>query len=158
MEFPEIPPDQVEALASRQGLFALLDDQVHLGPDQAAVRLGVRRAGFDHIARFGWLSPWARPPSPTGRGRGSGAVQLYSAAAVELAQQTSPSTAGCAARGCATDASDQPHPNAVQQNSPETDRGPIDPHGRPAPQPHPVIGPSGVCRDRWPSRSAIRAG
>ncbi|MFB6809867.1 hypothetical protein [Streptomyces sp. NPDC056387] len=37
---------------------ALLDLHVPLGPDQAARRLGVRRADRDQIAgRLGWLEP-----------------------------------------------------------------------------------------------------
>ncbi|MFK0203832.1 hypothetical protein [Streptomyces lavendulae] len=42
VEFPDVHPDQVAALARRRDLPALLDRHVPLGPDQAAVRLGVR--------------------------------------------------------------------------------------------------------------------
>ncbi|MFE1716062.1 hypothetical protein ACFW82_39990, partial [Streptomyces sp. NPDC058728] len=38
-------------------LRGLLDHHVPLGPDQAAVRLGVRRADFDHVVRLGWVTP-----------------------------------------------------------------------------------------------------
>ncbi|MFJ6722659.1 hypothetical protein [Streptomyces sp. NPDC091259] len=47
VEFPDVRPDQVAALARRRDLPALLDRHVPLGPDQAAVRLGVRRVDFD---------------------------------------------------------------------------------------------------------------
>ncbi|MGW5421610.1 hypothetical protein [Streptomyces sp. NPDC003943] len=46
----DVHPDQVAALARRRDLPALLDQHVPLGPDQAAQRLGVRRAD-----RRGWL-------------------------------------------------------------------------------------------------------
>ncbi|MEJ8645385.1 hypothetical protein WKI68_37560 [Streptomyces sp. MS1.HAVA.3] len=42
-EFPEVHPDRVALLARRRDLPALLDRYVPLGPDRAAVRLGVRR-------------------------------------------------------------------------------------------------------------------
>ncbi|MFJ4880034.1 hypothetical protein ACIP93_33170 [Streptomyces sp. NPDC088745] len=54
---PDVHPDQVAALARRRDLPALLDRHVPLGPDQAAVRLGVRRVDYDHIVRLGWISP-----------------------------------------------------------------------------------------------------
>ncbi|WP_331734970.1 hypothetical protein OG590_39535 (plasmid) [Streptomyces goshikiensis] len=53
---PDVHPDQVAALARRRDLPALLDRHVPLGPDQAAVRLGVRRVEFDQIVRLGWIS------------------------------------------------------------------------------------------------------
>ncbi len=52
-EFPDVHPDQVAALGRRRDLPALLDRQVPLGPDQAAVRLGVRRTDFDQVVRLG---------------------------------------------------------------------------------------------------------
>lgn len=54
--WPDVHPDQVAALARRRDLPALLDHHVPLGPDQAAVRLGVRRVEFDQIVRLGWTS------------------------------------------------------------------------------------------------------
>ncbi|MFI8326973.1 hypothetical protein [Streptomyces sp. NPDC085529] len=45
--YPDVHPDQGAALARRRDLPALLDRHVLLGPDQAAVRLGVRRTDFD---------------------------------------------------------------------------------------------------------------
>ncbi|MEV7445731.1 hypothetical protein AB0O22_32120 [Streptomyces sp. NPDC091204] len=56
-QFPDVHPDQVAALARRRDLPALLDRHVPLGPDQAAVRLGVRRTDFDQVVRLGWLAP-----------------------------------------------------------------------------------------------------
>ncbi|MFE2146635.1 hypothetical protein ACFXA3_33760 [Streptomyces sp. NPDC059456] len=57
-QFPDVHPDQVAALARRRDLPAFLDAHVPVGPAQAAVRLGVRRADFDQITgRLGWLSP-----------------------------------------------------------------------------------------------------
>ncbi|MFE1877684.1 hypothetical protein ACFW9N_43770 [Streptomyces sp. NPDC059496] len=56
-QFPDVHPDQVAALARRRDLPALLDRHVPLGPEQAAVRLGVRRCDYDQIVRLGWISP-----------------------------------------------------------------------------------------------------
>ncbi|WP_405435046.1 hypothetical protein OG373_00035 [Streptomyces avidinii] len=55
--FPDVHPDQVDTLARRRDLPALLDRHVPLGPDQAARRLGVRRVDFDAAVRLGFLSP-----------------------------------------------------------------------------------------------------
>lgn len=49
--------DRVAALVRRRDLPALLDPHVPLGPDRAAVRLGVRRSGFDQAVRLGWPAP-----------------------------------------------------------------------------------------------------
>ncbi|MEU5069086.1 hypothetical protein AB0G95_34165 [Streptomyces virginiae] len=56
-QFPVVHPDQVAALARRRDLPAVLDRHVPLGPDQAAVRLGVRRTDFNQVVRLGWLAP-----------------------------------------------------------------------------------------------------
>lgn len=90
-EFPEVHPDQVQTLARRRDLPALLDHHVPIGPDQAAVRLGVRRTDFDHLARLGWAVPVGTAAVDYGRAYG-GVVQvpLYSAAAVALLPQTRP--------------------------------------------------------------------
>ncbi|MFI1068251.1 hypothetical protein [Streptomyces spororaveus] len=65
--FPVVHPDQVAALCRRRDLPALLDQHVPLGPDQAAVRLGVRRSDFtDRVVgvRFArWGRCWSRPVS-----------------------------------------------------------------------------------------------
>ncbi|MER6444091.1 hypothetical protein [Streptomyces venezuelae] len=52
-QFPDVHPDQVAALCRRRDLPVLLDRHVPLGPDQAAVRLGVRRVEFDQVVRYG---------------------------------------------------------------------------------------------------------
>ncbi|MBT2469914.1 hypothetical protein J7E97_19030 [Streptomyces sp. ISL-66] len=60
-----------------------LDRHVSLGPDQAARRLGVRRADFDHIAgRLGWLSPVGSVEIDYKRPGGVTTVPLYSAESV----------------------------------------------------------------------------
>ncbi|MFD3547813.1 hypothetical protein ACFWUW_19795 [Streptomyces sp. NPDC058655] len=74
-EFPEVHPDQVETLARRRDLPALLDHHVPLGSDQAAVRLGVRRTDFDHVVRLGWVSPVGTAAVDYGRAAG-GVVQV----------------------------------------------------------------------------------
>ncbi|MFD6187297.1 hypothetical protein [Streptomyces goshikiensis] len=57
VEFPDVHPDQVNTLARRRDLPALLDRHVPLGPAQSARRLGVRRVDFDAAVRLGFLSP-----------------------------------------------------------------------------------------------------
>ncbi|MFD3328850.1 hypothetical protein [Streptomyces sp. NPDC058701] len=76
-EFPEVHPDQVETLARRRDLPALLDHDVPLGPDHAAVRLGVRRSDFDHevASRVGVLGGHGRRRLRAG-GPGAGPVVL----------------------------------------------------------------------------------
>ncbi|MER5934238.1 hypothetical protein [Streptomyces sp. NPDC002054] len=44
-------------MACRRYLPALLDRYVPLGPDRAAVRLGVHRTDCDQVGRLGWLAP-----------------------------------------------------------------------------------------------------
>ncbi|GLX41339.1 hypothetical protein Sros01_74120 [Streptomyces roseochromogenus] len=56
-EFPDVHPDQVAVLGRRRDLPALLDRHVPLGPDQAAVRLGVRRTEFDLLVERAYVSP-----------------------------------------------------------------------------------------------------
>ncbi|MFG2772693.1 hypothetical protein [Streptomyces sp. NPDC048350] len=55
VDFPDVHPDQVAALARRRDPPALLDRHVPLGPDPAAIHLGVRRADFDQAMRLGWI-------------------------------------------------------------------------------------------------------
>ncbi|OKK15680.1 hypothetical protein AMK16_27770 [Streptomyces sp. CB00455] len=57
---------------------ALLDRHVHLGPDQAAVRLGVRRTDWDQVVRLGWVSPVAPVDVDYKRRGGVTTVPLYS--------------------------------------------------------------------------------
>ncbi|MFD3722723.1 hypothetical protein [Streptomyces sp. NPDC058674] len=75
IEFPEVHPDQVETLARRRDLPVLLGHHVPIGPDQAAVRLGIRRTDFNHLVRLGWVSPVGMAAVDSGRAYG-GVVQV----------------------------------------------------------------------------------
>ncbi|MBT2439829.1 hypothetical protein J7E93_06770 [Streptomyces sp. ISL-36] len=50
-------PDQVDVVCQREDLAALVAADTPLGPNQAAERLGVRRADFDHMLRLSWVKP-----------------------------------------------------------------------------------------------------
>ncbi|WP_404962662.1 hypothetical protein [Streptomyces sp. 147326] len=84
VEFPDVHPDQVNTLARRRNLPALLDRHVPLGPDQAARRLGVRRADFDAAVRLGFLSPIGTVEIDYKSHGGWTTVPLYSAQDVAL--------------------------------------------------------------------------
>ncbi|MDX3540238.1 hypothetical protein PV721_39235 [Streptomyces sp. MB09-01] len=84
VEFPDVHPDQVNTLARRRDLPALLDRHVPLGPDQAARRLGVRRADFDAAVRLGFLSPVGTVEVDYKSHGGWTTVPLYSAQDVAL--------------------------------------------------------------------------
>ncbi|GGR67557.1 hypothetical protein [Streptomyces roseolus] len=88
--YPDVHPDQVAALARRRDLPALLDRHVPLGPDQAAVRLGVRRIDFDHVVRLGWITPTGTVEIDYKRHGGVTTVPLYSAEDVALLPLTRP--------------------------------------------------------------------
>ncbi|MET9323668.1 hypothetical protein ABZX75_26315 [Streptomyces sp. NPDC003038] len=90
-EVPDVHPDQVAALGRRRDLPALLDRHVPLGPDQAAVRLGVRRTDFDQVVRLGWLSPVGSVDIDYKRQGGATTVPLYSAEDVALLEVVRPS-------------------------------------------------------------------
>ncbi|MGW4551958.1 hypothetical protein ACWEN4_37320 [Streptomyces violaceorubidus] len=81
---PDVHPDQVEALARRRDLPALLDRHVPLGPDQSAVRLGVRRVDFDRVVDLGWIAPTGSVEIDYKRQGGVTRVPLYSAEDVAL--------------------------------------------------------------------------
>ncbi|MFE6430843.1 MULTISPECIES: hypothetical protein [Streptomyces] len=81
---PDVHPDQVEALARRRDLPALLDRHVPLGPDEAAVRLGVRRVDFDRMVDLGWITPTGAVDIDYKRQGGVTRVPLYSAQDVAL--------------------------------------------------------------------------
>ncbi|MBT2469550.1 hypothetical protein J7E97_17100 [Streptomyces sp. ISL-66] len=83
-EFPHVHPDQVAALARRRNLPALLDRHVPLGPDQSAVRLGVRRVDFDQVVRLGWVAPAGSVEIDYKHHGGVTTVPLYSAEDVAL--------------------------------------------------------------------------
>ncbi|MFJ3819259.1 hypothetical protein [Streptomyces sp. NPDC090056] len=89
---PDVHPDQVATLARRRDLPALLDRHVPLGPDQAAVRLGVRRTDFDHVVRLGWLAPVGSVTIDYKRARGGVTdVPLYSGQDIALLPVSRPS-------------------------------------------------------------------
>ncbi|MFD6879702.1 MULTISPECIES: hypothetical protein [unclassified Streptomyces] len=91
VEFPDVHPDQVAALCRRRDLPALLDRHVPLGPDQAAVRLGVRRTDLDQVVRLGLLSPVAAVDVDYKRQGGLTTIPLYSAEDVALLEVVYPS-------------------------------------------------------------------
>ncbi|WP_327364692.1 hypothetical protein [Streptomyces sp. NBC_01296] len=91
VEFPDVHPDQVAALGRRRDLPALLDRHVPLGPDQAAVRLGVRRADFDQVVRLGWLSPVGAVDVDYKRQGGVTTIPLYDARDIALLEVVRPS-------------------------------------------------------------------
>ncbi|WP_405419242.1 hypothetical protein [Streptomyces erythrochromogenes] len=90
-QFPVVHPDQVAALARRRDLPALLDRHVPLGPEQAAVRLGVRRCDFDQVVRLGWLAPVATVEVDFKRQGGVTTVPLYDAQEIALLEVVHPS-------------------------------------------------------------------
>ncbi|MGW2672350.1 hypothetical protein ACWC5F_30400 [Streptomyces sp. NPDC001272] len=91
VEFPDVHPDQVAALARRRDLPALLDRHVPLGPDQAARRLGVRRVDFDQVVRLGWVSPVGSVDIDYKRHGGVTTVPLYDAQEIALLEVVHPS-------------------------------------------------------------------
>ncbi|WP_330335356.1 hypothetical protein OHS33_37205 [Streptomyces sp. NBC_00536] len=91
VEFPDVHPDQVAALARRRDLPALLDRHVPLGPDQAAVRLGVRRTDWDQVVRLGWVSPVGSVDVDYKRQGGVTTIPLYSAEDIALLEVVRPS-------------------------------------------------------------------
>ncbi|MDA5284745.1 hypothetical protein [Streptomyces sp. Isolate_45] len=84
VEYPDVHPDQVATLGRRRDLAALLDRHVPLGPDQAAVRLGVRRRDFDILVQRGYLSPVGSVDIDFKKQGGITTVALYSAQEVAL--------------------------------------------------------------------------
>ncbi|WP_329390221.1 hypothetical protein OG625_38570 [Streptomyces sp. NBC_01351] len=77
-------PEQVAALARRRDLPALLDQYVPLGPDQAAARLGVRRADWDWVVRLGYVAPVGTVDVGYKHHGGVTTVPLYSARDIAL--------------------------------------------------------------------------
>lgn len=88
--YPDVHPEQVAALARRRDLPALLDRHVPLGPDQAAIRLGVRRTDFDQVVRLGWIAPVGSVDIDYKRQGGVTTVPLYSGQDVALLPITRP--------------------------------------------------------------------
>ncbi|MET9694836.1 hypothetical protein ABZY81_41710 [Streptomyces sp. NPDC006514] len=89
--FPDVHPDQVNTLARRRDLPALLDRHVPLGPDQAARRLGVRRTDWDQVVRLGWVAPVGSVEIDYKRHGGVTTIPLYSAEDIALLPITRPS-------------------------------------------------------------------
>ncbi|MFE5678969.1 hypothetical protein ACFQ7B_12235 [Streptomyces erythrochromogenes] len=89
-QFPVVHPDQVAALARRRDLPAVLDRHVPLGPDQAAMRLGVRRTDFDQVVRLGRLAPVATVEIDVKRQGGVTTVPLYDAQEIALLEVVRP--------------------------------------------------------------------
>ncbi|MFD5880104.1 hypothetical protein [Streptomyces yangpuensis] len=89
-QFPVVHPDQVAALARRRDLPAVLDRHVPLGPDQAAVRLGVRRCDFDRVVRLGWLAPVATVEIDYKHHGGVTTIPLYDAQEIALLEVVRP--------------------------------------------------------------------
>ncbi|MFD4741405.1 hypothetical protein ACFWNQ_29150 [Streptomyces virginiae] len=89
-QFPVVHPDQVAALARRRDLPAVLDRHVPLGPDQAAVRLGVRHVDFDQVVRLGWPAPVATVDVDYKRQGGMTTVPLYDAREIALLEVVRP--------------------------------------------------------------------
>ncbi|MCY0945686.1 helix-turn-helix transcriptional regulator [Streptomyces antarcticus] len=83
-ERPDVHPDQVDVLARRRDLPTLLDHHVPLGPDQAAARLGTRRADFDQVVRLGWVTPVGSVTIDYKSHGGWTTVPLYSAVDIAL--------------------------------------------------------------------------
>ncbi|MET9934601.1 MULTISPECIES: hypothetical protein [unclassified Streptomyces] len=89
---PDVHPEQVAALARRRDLPTLPGRHVPLGPDQAAVRLGVRRTDFDHVVRLGWITPVGTVTVDFKRARGGVTdVPLYSGQDITLLPLARPS-------------------------------------------------------------------
>jgi len=73
----------VEA-AAHPDIRRFLAEDAPLGPDQAAARLGIRRADWDHVVRAGWVAPaqWVEVRFGTSKA-GAVTVPLYRTADVD---------------------------------------------------------------------------
>ncbi|MFD3922875.1 hypothetical protein [Streptomyces sp. NPDC058595] len=77
-------PGQVADVCQRTDLAELVAAETPLGPDQAAARLGVRRADFNHMVRLGWVTSPQSVEVRFGTSRaGAVDVPLYRAADVD---------------------------------------------------------------------------
>ncbi|GAA3163820.1 hypothetical protein [Streptomyces ramulosus] len=77
-------PDQVDQVCRREDLADLVAADTPLGPEQAAARLKVRRADFDHMVRLGWVRSPQSIEVRFGTSRaGAVDVALYTTAAVD---------------------------------------------------------------------------
>jgi hypothetical protein len=77
-------PDQVAKVCRREDLADLVAADTPLGPEQAAARLRVRRADFDHMVRLGWVRSPQSIEVRFGTSRaGAVDVALYTTASVD---------------------------------------------------------------------------
>ncbi|MEU7650312.1 hypothetical protein [Streptomyces huasconensis] len=77
-------PDQVDQVCRREDLADLVAADSPLGPEQAAARLRVRRADFDHMVRLGWVRSPQSIEVRFGTSRaGAVDVALYTTASVD---------------------------------------------------------------------------
>ncbi|MFF5491497.1 hypothetical protein [Streptomyces virginiae] len=76
-------PGQVAQVCQREDLAELVAADAPLGPDQAAERLGVRRADFDWMLRLEWIKPSESIEVRFGTSRaGAVDVALYTTASI----------------------------------------------------------------------------
>jgi hypothetical protein len=79
-----VHPGQVAETCRRQDLAELVAADTPLGPEQAAARLGVRRAEFDWMLRLKWIKPAESIEVRFGTSRaGAVDVALYTTASVD---------------------------------------------------------------------------
>ncbi|AEY94310.1 hypothetical protein SHJG_p1179 (plasmid) [Streptomyces hygroscopicus subsp. jinggangensis 5008] len=84
-------PDQVAEVCRREDLADLVAADTPLGPEQAAARLRVRRADWDHMVRLGWVSSPQSIEVRFGTSRaGAVDVALYTTASVDAIVPTHP--------------------------------------------------------------------
>lgn len=84
-------PDQVDQVCRRKDLADLVAADTPLGPEQAAARLRVRRADFDHMVRLGWVRSPQSIEVRFGTSRaGAVDVALYTTADVDAIPATHP--------------------------------------------------------------------
>ncbi|MFH8610981.1 hypothetical protein ACH4D5_26245 [Streptomyces sp. NPDC018029] len=77
-------PDQVDQVCRREDLADLVAADTPLGPEQAAARLRVRRADFDHMVRLEWVrSPQSIEARFATSRAGAVDVALYTTACVD---------------------------------------------------------------------------
>ncbi|MFD4756413.1 hypothetical protein [Streptomyces sp. NPDC058426] len=77
-------PGQVAEVCRREDLADLVAADTPLGPEQAAARLRVRRADFDHMARLGWVRSPQSIEVRFGTSRaGAVDIALYTTASVD---------------------------------------------------------------------------
>jgi hypothetical protein len=84
-------PDQVDQVCRREDLADLVAADTPLGPEQAATRLRVRRADFDHMVRLGWVRSPQSIEVRFGTSRaGAVDVALYTTASVDAVPAAHP--------------------------------------------------------------------